>query len=238
MDELSFNIYVPSYKRSDVILTNDLLEYCTYVVRKSEEKKYREAGIENLLCVDDELINSGAKVVYWIAENAPEDVIAIIDDDIKDFLYRCDTNDKIGKNKEIITSEIERIAQLIVDLDIGFGFIDATSIPYNYVQEFGFKGVCGGIKWVYRKNFKAKLDEKVTYNFDCDIIMQELLHNRITLNPKYFCSIDVMKVNKGGEAVNRLRQDQLDSINNMKLKWGSHFKYNLKSDKPTIDVPR
>ena len=238
MDELSFNIYVPSYKRSDVIMTNDLLEYCTYVVRKSEEKLYREAGITNILAVDDELINSGAKAVYWIAANAEEDVVAIIDDDIKDFLYRIDTNDKINKDKEIITSEIERIAQLVVDLDIGFGFIDATCIPYNYVQEFTFKGVCGGIKWVNKKKFKAQLDERVTYNFDCDIIMQELLHNRITLNPKYFCSIDVMKVNKGGEAENRMRQDQIDSIENMKRKWGKYFKYNLRNDKPTLDVPR
>ena len=36
----TFKIYVPSYKRSDKILTGSILPECTYVVRKSEEELY------------------------------------------------------------------------------------------------------------------------------------------------------------------------------------------------------
>lgn len=237
-EELTLGIYVPSYKRSDRILTYNLLENSTYVVRESEKADYERAGIKNILAVKDEEINNGAKVVYWIIQNAKEDVVAIIDDDIEDFAYRIDTTDRLNGDKETITAEIERVAQLLVDLDLGFGFIDATITPYNYVQEFGVKGVCGGIKWVNRRKFKAKYDEKVVLNFDCDIVMQELLLNRITLNPKYLCSIDKMKVNKGGEASGRKRKDQEDSILNMRLKWGKHFDYNFKNDKPKMNVKR
>ncbi len=38
MTELTFNVYVPSYQRyGDKVRIYDHLEYCTYVVRKSEE---------------------------------------------------------------------------------------------------------------------------------------------------------------------------------------------------------
>ena len=85
---MEFNVYVPSYRRSDAIKTGKCLEYCTYVVRKSEEEAYRKAGIENLIAVEDEKINSCAKVYSWIYFNAKEDVFCILDDDIEEF-YHC-----------------------------------------------------------------------------------------------------------------------------------------------------
>ena len=59
MEGCTLGIYVPSYRRSSKILTYHLLEYCTYMVRKSEEQAYREAGVENIWAVDDELIDGG-----------------------------------------------------------------------------------------------------------------------------------------------------------------------------------
>lgn len=57
-EELTLGIYVPSYKRSDRILTYNLLEDCTYVVRESEKADYERAGIKNILAVKDEEINN------------------------------------------------------------------------------------------------------------------------------------------------------------------------------------
>lgn len=239
MEYVKMKIYVPSYHRSDVIKTYHLLEECTYVVRKSEEQKYLDAGIaqKDLWAVEDELIDGGALVVYYIIEHAEEDVICICDDDFDDFKYMIDKQWNIGRDKETITAEIERQCQLIYDLDIGLGFLTPTAIPYNYDREFGFKGVPGAVKFINRKKFKAKYDEAVVENFDIDMELQELIHNRICLTPKYFYDKSLMDVNAGGNS-ERVRQDQIDSVMNMKAKWGQYFDYNWQKNKPNVRVKR
>lgn len=232
-------IYVPSYHRSNAIKTYHLLEKCIYVVRKSEEEAYLNAGIkpEDLWAVEDELIDGGDVVVWYIIENAPEELICICDDDFDDFKYMIDYSWDIGKDKEVITSEIERQLQLISDLDIGLGFLTPTAIPYNYDREFGFKGIPGAVKFINRRVFKAKYDATVAENFDIDMVLQELLNNRICLVPKYFYDKSKMDVNVGGNS-ERNRQDQIDSVMNMKIKWGQYFDYNWKKNKPNIKVSR
>ena len=40
-----------SYRRSNKILTKDLLEYCVYVVREEEAEAYMNAGITEMLVI-------------------------------------------------------------------------------------------------------------------------------------------------------------------------------------------
>ena len=234
--DASFGIYVPSYKRADTTTTYMHIPQAVYVVRKSEESAYRDKGIESVLSVEDSLIDNVVKVNQRLIDNAEEDIICVLDDDIRTFVYRVDTTTEITDH-DIIISELERIAQLMLDLDIGYGAVDATAIPYNYTQEFDWKGSSGSTRWINRKVFKAKLDESVIYNFDIDIILQELLTNRITLKPKYFVSQGRADVNKGGNSEKK-RADQIACITLMKKKWGKHFEYNLKHNKPFIHVKR
>lgn len=237
MQELTLGIYVMSYKRSNKILTYGLFEDCTYFVRASEEEAYRKAGIPKILSAPDEEISNAIKTYWWLVDHAPEDIIFIADDDIEDVMYRLDTNEPLKRNAEIITSEIERIAQLMVDLNVGYACIDATGVPYGYDGEFAFKGTSGSMKWVYRAALKARPDEKVKFNYDLDLVLQELLTNRIILKPRYIVGKDKQDVNAGGDS-GKLRQDQLDSIQNMKIKWGKYFSYNFKHNKPLINVKR
>lgn len=238
-EEVSLGIYVPSYRRSDRILTYHLFEKCTYMVRESEKKAYLAAGIkeEDLWAVKDEFIDSGEKAYFYIIENAPDDIIVVADDDIEDFRYMLSEVVDIGKDKEVITSEVERIGQIMYDLKIGHAFIGPNAIPYMYDREFAFKGIPGSVKWYNKEVFKGKLDENVVENFDIDIIMQELLVNRICLYPKYLYDKGQIDVNAGGNS-SRKRQDQLDSITNMKTKWGKYFDYDLNKNKPKINVDR
>jgi hypothetical protein len=237
MENKSLGVYVRSYKRHDKILTENLLENCVYVVRKSEESDYFKAGVNKIWAIDDELIDSGVKCFWYIIENAKEDVLCILDDDIEDMMYRLDLNTPLNKDKELISSEIERIAQLLVDLDIGFATIDATGVPYGYDGEFAFKGTAGAIKWINKSKFKAKPDDKVRYNFDLDIVLQELLTNRIILKPRYLVANAVIDKNNGGGS-SKLRKNMIESIYNMKHKWGKYFDYGLKHNKPVIKVKR
>lgn len=238
MTELNFGIYIPSYRRAATCTTHKFLEYGTYVVRKSEEAAYRavDLGSCDVLAVEDELICGLTEVNQWLIDNAPEDIICVLDDDLHHFYYRMFTTDSI-EDPELVTAELERIAQLMADLDIGFAATDATVRPWNYDAEFSFKGCAGGVRWVNRPVFKARCVKELEYNYDLDLVLQELLLNRIILKPKYFCSKGLTDTNEGG-ASEKKRGDQVASIHLMKHKWGKYFEYNFDNNTPRIVVPR
>ena len=236
MCDQAFNIYVPSYGRAETTKTFQLLEYCTYVVRKSEEEKYRARGIKSIWAVDDCEIDNLCKVSNYIVDHSPEPIIFTIDDDVDHFIYRMEKNEKVT-DPEVITAEIERIAQLMLDLEIGFGAEDASIAPWNYASEFEFKGTTGAMRWYNKAVYKSRFREEVYHNCDLDVMLHELLVNRITLKPKYWCVAAGTDVNAGGNS-SKTRQAQKDCIYEMKLRWGKYFDYNLKNNKPRINVTR
>ena len=163
MSETTFGIYIPSYKRAKTCNAHKFLEYGTYIVRESEYEEYVEALKEyadhiKVQAVEDSQICGLTEVNQWLADNAPEDVIAILDDDIHHFYYRMFDTSSID-NPEIVTSELERVGQLMSDLGIGFGATDATIRPWNYDCEFSFKGCAGAVRWINRRTFKAKCNK-------------------------------------------------------------------------------
>lgn len=238
MEAVTFGIYIPSYKRADLCCAHKLIEYGTYVVRKSEEAAYRARDLSpcTVMAVDDELICGLTEVNQWLIDNAPEDIICILDDDIRHFYYRLDQTEDII-DSETVTMELERFAQLMVDLNVGFGCVDSTAAIWNYDGAFCFKGTAGSTRWVYRKNFKAKCDKELEHNYDLDVVLQELMLNRIILKPRYFCSKGSTDTLAGG-ASGKLREEQVDTINLMKRKWGKYFTYDFKHNKPAIRVER
>lgn len=241
MSEPTFGIYIPSYKRAKTCNAHVFLEYGTYVVRQSEYDEYVKALADysdhiKVMGVADEEICGLTEVNQWLIDNAEEDVIAILDDDIHHFYYRMFETESIN-DPEIVTSELERIGQLMSDLGIGFGATDATIRPWNYDCEFAFKGCAGAVRWVNRPVFKAKCVKELEYNYDLDLVLQELLYNRIILKPKYFCSKGLTDTNEGGASAKK-RDDQIASINLMRSKWGKYFTYNFKMNVPHINVKR
>ena len=232
-----FGIYIPSYKRADTITTHKLLEYYKVVIRQSEYEDYlKTIPAENIIAVQDDLIDSVPKVWNWIIDNAEEDYFCIIGDDVPRFYYRLEKSEAIT-DPEIITSEIERIGQLMIDLNIGWGCDDATNVPWGYDAEFTFKGTTGGINWINRKKLKARFNAEIGYCCDTDVVMQELLVNRIILKPKYLCPGGGADKNKGGNS-KKSRESMIASFELMKTKWGKYFDYDLKTNKIYVRVPR
>ena len=238
MNGNNFGIYIPSYGRAETTNTYKLVEYYKYVVRETQKADYLAAGIpeENIIAVEDSKINSACKVCNWIIENAEEDVFAMLDDDIESFIYRLEKN-VFFADPETVTLELERIGQLMYDLEIGYGFVDATAVPWGYSQEFAWKGISGGMRWVNKKKIVSRFDETVSHNADLNIVLNELLVNRICLNPKYLCIKAGTDTNKGGMS-EKVRADQVATIELMKKRWGKYFAYNFKTNKPTILVRR
>lgn len=229
-------IYVPSYNRALTTTTFQLLDYCTYVVRKSQEEEYRSRGIKNIWAVDDCEIDNLCKASNYIVDHAPEKIIFTIDDDVDYFIYRMEKNEKI-KDMDIVMGEIERIAQIMLDLEIGFGAEDAAITPWNYCSEFTFKGTTGAMRWYNKDVYKSKFREEVYHNCDLDVMLHELLVNRITLKPMYLCVKAGTDTNAGGNS-SKTRQEQRDCVTEMKRRWGKYFSYNFKTNKPTINVSR
>ena len=234
-----FNIYCMSYRRPDRILTKHLFEYCTYVVREEEAELYRKAGIDDMMAIPTGEVVGFMSTLYWIIDHAKEDVIFVADDDIEKFVYRMDDTTYLEKDglpdKEKITSEVERIAQLIYDLGIGLAFDQPTIAPYAYDAEFHFVGMPGHIRWINRKALKATLDRTDPAVSDVDMMMQELLKNRIILQPRYLCVKAGMDVNKGAE---RTRKEHLLLVEAMQNKWGRYYGYNHKRNIAVLNVKR
>ena len=77
---ISFNIYVMSYQRYDRIVTKDLFEYCTYVVREEEADKYREAGVDNLLIIPKDCpVWNFMDTLWWTIWNTPEGEVVLLE---------------------------------------------------------------------------------------------------------------------------------------------------------------
>ncbi len=229
-----------SYKRADAIKTKDLFEYCTYVVREEEEEAYRKAGVTDLLVIPDGAVFSFMSTLYWIIENTPEDIIFIADDDIERFLYRMrdtrsiETDDGMP-DKETATAEVERIAQLVYDLNIGLAFDQNSIAPYAYDAEFKFVGIPAHARWINKKAFKATYTREDDAASDVDMMMQELLKNRVILQPKYIVAKAQMDLNEGAT---RTRKGHLLLIEALKNKWGKYYGYNHKRNIPIINVKR
>lgn len=232
----TFNIYVASAHRADKTNVHNLLEYCTFVVRKSEEEAYKKAGVESTWAIDDDLIDSFSKVHNYIIENAPEDIVCVLDDDMAHFRYSLDRNLPI-ESKEEATREIERLAQIQWDLGVGLLGTRITASPKNYNAEFHFSGMIGPIRIYNRTVLKARY-EHIRFFSDTDFVLQELLKNRIILRPDYFASDAKLETNKGGMNIRRTREIQLELANYMSEKWGKYFSYRKENNTSKIIVKR
>lgn len=234
-EELTVGIYVPSYKRAETSKTCSFLKDCTYVVRKSEEEAYKKRGVK-VWSIEDEKIDSFCKVTNYINDNAPEDVIVQIDDDSPYMIYRLDKDVQLTDNDTIV-DEIYRIAQCIYDLGIGFGCTSASPVPYGYTQEFTFVGSSGGIRFFNKSKYKARFNDEYENNCDIDVVLQELLVNRIILRPLYLVHNGNADTESGGIGRSS-RSEQLACVENMKKKWGKYFSYNIEHNRPRINVKR
>lgn len=236
----TFNIYVMSRKRSHAILTQNIFEYCTYVVREEEAEAYRAAGVNKLCVIPDGEVEDFMTTLYWIVHNTPEDVVCVADDDIICMNYRSDKRypitDQDGKpDKETATAECERIGQLLYDLNLGLAFDNPNPAPYIYDKEFGFKGMPGHIRWINKAALKASLNVSDPATSDIDMAMQELMLNRIVLLPKYYCTRAFMDTNEGATLD---RKEHIAMTYAMKNKWGVYYDYDYRKNVAKINVQR
>jgi hypothetical protein len=108
--------------------------------------------------------------------------------------------------------------------------------PKKYHKEFMFAGTLGAVYFFNRNKVVGKFHNEASGVADAEFELQELLHNRIVLLPKYL----VVKAmyNKGSNTQNRNSQSVRDAALWAKLKWGKHFRYDVEKNKTAISVRR
>ena len=245
---ITFKIYVMSYHRADITTSYKNFNSCTYVVREEEAQNYRDVGISDLLVIptgaklkNGDSINGFMSSLYWILENTPEEVVCICDDDITSFNYRAaksvNINSVYDDYKNIIENEIERLAQIVVDLGLGIISTHPLATPYAFTKEFDLYGAPGSTRIINKPCFKATYSNADPANSDVDMILQEVLKNRIALRCSYFHTMTLPNLKtKGGTANNKKLQDELHLA--MKNKWGRYYIYDQRNSISKIRVNR
>ena len=229
-----------SHQRANVHLTDKILEYFTYVVREEEADEYKKNGHKNLLVIPSCAVTDFVSTLFWILENTKEDVVAILDDDIKRFGYRTIDwrpleTDEHGKS--IVSQELERIAQLLVDLNLGLAFPPMSRALYAYNRPFTAYGTPGQFRIINKKCFKASYNPRDKATGDIDIVMQEVLKNRLCLREMYFLP-DSFQDKILGVNETDLRKDHNDYIYALMNKWGKYFDYNFQKNQAIINIQR
>ena len=235
----SVGIYVPSYKRHGKILTANTIGNCTYVVRESEAEQYRAAlPVEiSMIAAPDDQINTLGKVRQWVIDNAPEDIVIQLDDDIKFLCYELKLNYEPIEDKETILCELLRIAQIVDDLRLGEGSMTMTIDVRKHSSEFIFKGCIGIVYWFNKEYLKSQYETDII-QVDIDHMLQELLHNRIIIIPDYMGVSGFYDKNAGGNNTTKTKQRLVDAHNYLKAKWGKYFNFNYKTNQAKIKVER
>ena len=231
-DVEDIKLYIISYNRADTILTGKLLPNATYVVRKSQEQDYLDANIKNVWGVPDDEVGSWVAVMNYVIDNSPVELFTIMDDDIESFNYITISADKIT-DPEMITDELFRQCTMLCDLDLGYGFLNFTPDARKYVQEFRFWGTGGSVYFFNRRCLKSRFNEEAYAVADAELELQELLHNRIILYPKYMTTMSIF--NKGKNTQSRTLKKVKDSLLWVKLKWGGYFYYENNKTKILIE---
>ena len=105
-----------------------------------------------------------------------------------------------------------------------------------YDKEFCFKGMPGHVRWINKKALKARYDLKDPAISDVDMMLQELLMNRVVLLPKYFHSYGIQASNEGGTTIDSRKNYEYRCA--MKNKWGKYYEFDFRKNTAKINVKR
>ena len=93
----------------------------------------------------------------------------------------------------------------------------------------------GHIRWVNKAAFKAKYNPDDPATSDIDMAMQELLLNRVILQPVYYCTQATMDTNAGYVEPRSVHESIQYAMMN---KWGQYYDYDFKKNTAKINVQR
>jgi hypothetical protein len=232
-------IFIPSYKRAGRVKTRNILTEGIIACHEFEYDEYMEKEGGEILLVPDGLKGNIAKVRNYILDNAKDDEIVMLDDDI------CE----IGFHENMIQEKMEADKifhflndgfQMAKDLGITLWGVNLQSDPKFY-REYSPFSLLAPILGTFSCHYKPTLryDDELFLNEDYDFFLKTINQNRKTLRfNKYYYKADHLK-KAGGCGAYRMKDFEIEQAEKMVKRWGSKvFKFDInKSTNGRINVP-
>ncbi len=227
---MNFGIYAPSYKRGHLCKTHKYIPEVTYVVRESEKADY-DGVHDNIWIVPDSAQGNLCRIRNYILDNAPEDNIVLLDDDIN-FLGRWNGNVQAKLSGTEALNMIQEGMTLAEDLGVVFWGLNCLSDKGAF-REYTPFGTCQYIGGPFQAHCKNPLryDEKIYLKEDYDMTLQVLNRYRKNLRLNmYHYSCDQATLS-GGCADYRSIAREMEHNDMLRKKWGSSIVKFDKSNK-------
>ena len=232
-------IFIPSYKRVGRVKTRETIGGGVLAVHEFEAEEYEKKEGGELLIIPDKLRGNIAKVRNYILENANDDEIVMMDDDIAEIGYH-ENLEQIPMDSEKITKLLENGYRMAEDLGTSLWGVNLQSDPKFY-REYSPFSLLSPILGTFSCHYKPTLryDENLYLNEDYDFYLKTINKYRKTLRlNKYYYKADHLN-KSGGCGAYRLKDTEIEQAKMMQKRWGSKvFKFDInKSTNGRINVP-
>lgn len=221
-------IFIPSYKRAGRVKTRETIDGGVLAVHEFEAEEYEEKEGGELLIIPDKLRGNIAKVRNYILENANDDEIVMMDDDISEIGFHENMN-QIPIIPEKIIKFLKNGYQMAKDLKVSLWGVNLQSDPKFY-REYSPFSLLSPILGTFSCHYKPKIkyDENLFLNEDYDFFLKTINKNRKTLRfNKYYYKADHL-VKSGGCGAYRLKDFEIEQAEKMQSRWGSKvFKFDI-----------
>ena len=232
-------IYVPSYKRAGDVLTRKVIPDSILAIHEFEKDYYKKKEGGELLVIPDDLRGNIAKVRNFILDNANDDKIVMLDDDVKAVGYHQDCNQNVMNYNQILDF-LDNGYIMCKELGCSLWGINLQSDPKFY-REYNPFSLLGAVLGTFSCHFKPELryDEKLFLNEDYDFFLKNIKKYRKVLrfNKYYYVANHLNK--KGGCGSYRLKDTEIEQAKIMQKRWGSKvFRFDInKSTNGIVNVP-
>lgn len=217
LTQYSIKILILSRGRSDSVTTVELLpDYIEMLVPESEKELYARKYKNPILTIPD-CIKGLGPVRNWVLDNFKENIIIMVDDDIKKMYCITELHARPIKDKDEFVQILINTAVMCEDAGLHcFGFSQTDIRKYSGCEPFKLVGWVGCIIGVIGRKYRFRDDK---FKVDIDFCLKNMLVDRVIwIDNRYYC-IQNRDNNKGGNSAFRTQEDYQKSLDTLLEKW-------------------
>ena len=225
--------------RARTITSHKLFSFAEVIVPVSEKQDYEYKLKKEVLTYPDHI--HGLSVLRnYVLRTFNEEIIIMINDDIKKILNIEHNIYTIIESPDDIKRLLDSTAQITKDLDKSlFGYKLSEDIrSYTPTSPFAINSWVGSVIGVVGRKFR--FDEHNILKTDIDYSLQCLLHDRIVIKDNRYAFVSEKISNTGGNSSYRTRDKVESEKMYLKRKWGKHIKMmtQIYGERTAVNVTR
>ncbi|MGH0945713.1 hypothetical protein ACQVTS_32915, partial [Bacillus mycoides] len=203
-----------------------LLHDFDLVVPESQVKDYKQVvpNANAIVPIPDDVVGLGA-VRNWIMDHYEEEILIMMDDDIKSFVSLLQLKPEKIEDVDVIECILLNCAQNCIDAGMTlFSFNQCTTDvrKYRHSQPFNLSSWVGTVVGVVGR--KHRFTEVNKLKVDADYALKTLLHERVLWIDQRFSFVNIRDRNRGGNTEFRTQQAIEDEIKFLEEKWKKHIR--------------